>query len=229
MIKSQWESSAVHKRLKVIYPPFDASKLSAADKEPLEGEFKKNGNLVIGTIGRLSEEKRHVDLIKAFEKVSSVLPETKLLIVGDGYLRGYLEKIVEESDLREKVAFLGFQENVFKYLRKMDLFVLPSRTEGFGIALVEAMATGIPVIATSVGGIPEIVDNKINGLLVPPGQPSDLAEAIVKLLSHSALAKKMADNGRHKALTNFHPKRFIAQHEILYKDLASAKGLLQSN
>jgi glycosyltransferase involved in cell wall biosynthesis len=136
--------------------------------------------------------------------------------------------VVEQTDLREKVVFLGFQENVFKSLRKMDLFVLPSRTEGFGIALVEAMATGIPVIATSVGGIPEIVDDNINGILVPPGQPSDLAEAIITLLSNSDLAKKMADNGRQKALTNFHPKRFIAQHETLYQVMASAKGLLQA-
>jgi glycosyltransferase involved in cell wall biosynthesis len=221
-IKRQWENKDINDKIRVVYPPFDISKISHLS---LKRTFEKNGEWVIGTVGRLSEEKRHIDLLKAFVKVSKVFPNTRLLIVGDGYLRKVLEETAEKFNLCNKVTFVGFPENVFMFLKEMDLFVLPSRTEGAPVSILEAMVMGLPVIATTAGGIPEIVINNQTGLLVNIGNFDELASAVIKLLSNPEEMKKMGENGRHRVLTHFHPKQFIDQYESIYKALVSAKGL----
>lgn len=216
-IMKQWSDKDNVERFKVIYPPFDSSRLSDMKQSYPKKTDDKNEDMVIGIVGRLSEEKRHVDLLKAFVKVSAAFPKVSLLIVGDGYLRSRLEKKVESLNLQSKVTFAGFQENVFPLLREMDIFVLPSRTEGLGIVLLEAMSLRLPVIATNIGGIPEVVIHNETGILVPPERPSELARAIVKLLSDPEKMRKMGEQGRERVLKHFHPGNFIQQHENIYE------------
>jgi len=224
-IKRQWENKNTNRKIRVVYPPFDTSKISAIEYFPLRKDFKKNGEWVIGTVGRLSEEKRHIDLINAFVSVSKIFPKSKLLIVGDGYLRDKLEKSVDNLEVRNKIVFVGFKENVFQFLKEMDIFVFPSRTEGLGIVILEAMASGLPVVASNIGGIPEIVKHNETGVLVEPQKPSELAEAIIQLLKNPEKMHKMGDNGRKRVLTNFLPEHFINQQESIYKTLLMAKGI----
>jgi len=219
-IKKEWQDRNTKGKLTVIYPPFDIAKMPS-----LQGKsIKSNDNWVIGIVGRLSEEKRHIDLLKAFASISKKFPAATLLIVGDGYLRQDLERTANESGIREKVTFAGFQENVYEYLGKIDLFVLPSRTEGSPLSILEAMAMGLPVIATNIGGIPEIVINEVTGLLVTLENIDELSGAIAKLLSNPTMMQQMGENGKKRVLTYFHPGNFIDQHERLYKAQLSAKG-----
>ena len=219
-IKREWQERNTENKLAVIYPPFDIARLPALK----ERAIKKNGDWVIGIVGRLSEEKRHIDLLTAFADVLKKYPSTTLMIVGDGYLRNDLERKADELGIRKKVTFAGFQENVYEYLGKMDLFVLPSRTEGSPLSILEAMAMGLPVIATNIGGIPEIVIDKVTGLLVSLKNTDELSGAIVNLLSNPAMMQQMGENGKKRVMTYFHPGKFIEQHENLYKTQLSAKG-----
>ena len=224
-IKKQWENRVVGKKLKVIYPPFDVSKLENIKALSLKEKREKNGNWVVGTVGRLSEEKRHIDLIRAFVMISNVFPKAKLVIVGNGPLKNYLEKQAKQLALEHKIIFAGFQENVFDWLMEMDIFILCSRSEGLGIAIMEAMAAGLPVVATKVGGIPEIVINNETGVLVEPEKPSELAETVIKLLTNPEKMRKMGENGRARVLTNFLPEHFVVQHDSIYKTLLSTKEI----
>jgi glycosyltransferase involved in cell wall biosynthesis len=181
---------------------------------------------VVGIVGRLSEEKRHIDLLNAFEEVLKTFPDASLLIVGDGYLRKNLEKKVTEMHLANNITFTGFQENVFTYLKKMDVFVLPSRTEGTPLSILEAMSVGIPVIATNVGGIPEIVIDNETGLLVSPESPLDLANSIKKLLSNPRMMNKMGQKAKALVLQRFNPINFIREHEAVYKSLLIKKNIV---
>lgn len=219
-IKKEWQKRSIKDKLTVIYPPFDIAKLPSLKKKPI----KKNGDWIIGIVGRLSEEKRHIDLLKAFADVSLKFPAVTLQIVGDGYLRQDLERTAGELGISKIVTFTGFQENVYEYLEKMDLFVLPSRTEGSPLSILEAMAAGLPVISTNIGGIPEIVINNSTGLLVALENTDELSGAIVRLLSNPSAMKKMGENGRKRVMAHFHPGKFIEQHENIYKSQLSAKG-----
>lgn len=227
-IKKQWQNEKTKEKLAVVYPPFDMSKLSSSQEKAAQISPRGNGNWVIGTVGRLSEEKRHVDLLKAFVDISKKFPGVTLLIVGDGYLRQNLERRVDELGIKGKVTFTGFQENVYKFLGKMDIFVLPSRTEGSPLSIFEAMAIGLPVIATNIGGIPEIVINEVTGLLVALENTNELSRAIVKLLSNPDIMKKMGEEGRARVITHFHPNKFISHHESIYKELVNMHKCLNN-
>jgi glycosyltransferase involved in cell wall biosynthesis len=225
-IKRQWETKSTSDRIKVIYSPFDISKLSRIKEELSDKENYRTNGRVVGIVGRLSEEKRHIDLLNAFEEVLKTFPDARLLIVGDGYLRKNLEKKVTEMHLANNITFTGFQENVFTYLKKMDVFVLPSRTEGTPLSILEAMSVGIPVIATNVGGIPEIVIDNETGLLVSPESPLDLANSIKKLLSNPRMMNKMGQKAKALVLQRFNPINFIREHEAVYKSLLIKKNIV---
>lgn len=222
-IKKQWENDETRRRLKVIYSPFDMSQVPKMDHASAHNGVKTKGDWVIGIVGRLSEEKRHVDLIDAFKEISPLYPHARLLIVGDGYLRGKLERYADELAIRNKINFTGFVDTIAEYLEQMDIFVLPSRTEGSPISIMEAMVSGLPVISTKAGGIPEIVVDNETGLLVQPGQPQEIAKAIIRLLSHPDQMRTMGNKGRERIMTHFHPRHFISKHENIYSNLVAAK------
>jgi glycosyltransferase involved in cell wall biosynthesis len=130
-----------------------------------------------------------------------------------------LRKLVQDTGLGSSISFLGFCSNAFEMIGNLDIFVLPSRTEGCPIVALEAMAMGVPVIATNVGGTPELVRDNITGLLVQSNAPGDLAKAIVLLLTDRERAQRMGREGQRRAFEEFHPKSFIESVEHMYLEL----------
>jgi glycosyltransferase involved in cell wall biosynthesis len=168
------------------------------------------------TVARLRPEKGHDTLLEAAVRIVEVFPDVRLTIVGDGPLRADLEARVAGLGLEGRVRLAGHQEDVAAELREHDVFVLPSRSEAFPNSVIEAMATGLPVVASAVGGIPELVDHGRNGLLVPPGQSGELAEAVIGLLRRPSFARALGRKARVDVLTRYSFDRMVHQFEALY-------------
>lgn len=151
---------------------------------------------VVGIVARLTEQKGHTTLLKAMSEVVHQFPTVQLVIVGDGELFNELQQLVNKLEIAQQVCFLGYRENAAAMMAGFDIFVHPSRWEGFGLVFLEAMTASLPIVATQVGSIPEIVRQGETGLLVPVDDPTALANAICRLLSDRALARKMGQNGR---------------------------------
>jgi len=147
--------------------------------------------LVVGSVGWLTDIKGHEYLIEAIAKLKHEFPTLHLVIIGSGDRHDALLQQAELAGLRDAVHLLGHRDNVETCLAGMDLFVLPSLNEGMGRALIEAMAAGLPVIASRVGGIPSIIAHERNGLLVPPGDVGALAEALHRLLDRPEWARQL--------------------------------------
>lgn len=179
---------------------------------------------VIGTIARLSPEKAIDTLLAATRRVVAAIPSLTLLIVGDGPLEDDLRRQARELGLENAVRFLGFRPDVSVLMRLMDVFILPSRMESVGLVLLEAMAAGRPVVATTVGAIPEYVDQDRTGLLAPPDDPEALAGAIQRLLDDPALRTRLGAAGRVKAEAHFTLDRMVTQTIQLYCEAAGIQS-----
>jgi len=175
---------------------------------------------VLGIVGRLSEEKGGVDiLIRAVARLSKTNPNLRLLVVGDGPLRSSLEALAVRSAPSGTFIFTGTRNDVAQLLSAMDLFVLPSLNEALPIVVLEAMAAGLPVIATRVGGVPEIVDHEKTGLLVQPGSEDALHSALDRLISDPDLRAQLAQAGRVRVAADFTIERMVKRIEALYEEL----------
>ena len=183
---------------------------------------------VIGTVGRLSEEKGHVYLLKAAEKVLQKYPKVVFLIVGDGPLRKYLEE--NSSQIVDKLysqkacpknpfIFTGVRSDISTIYALMDIFVLPSLTEGLPMVLLEAMASQKPVIATDVGAVPKVFEHGRSGLLIEPGNVNSLAMAIMELLANPQKAQKMAKHARQKVEQEFSSDIMTEKYLDVYQDM----------
>jgi len=144
-------------------------------------------------VGRFDTPKNHEGLLYAFAQLLKKHPDTRLYLVGDGDLRGKIEALAEELDLQRLVTFCGMQSDVHPYLQNADIFVLPSKYEGMPMTIIEAMATGLPIVATDVGGIPDMVTNGKSALLVPC-EPAAIADACRKLILDPLLREKLGRN-----------------------------------
>lgn len=184
----------------------------------------RDGGFVIGTISRLDEPKKGLTvLLQALANVAGRdgVPAWQWLLVGEGPARDRLRTLAAELGLSGQVVFAGMRRDVASLLPAMDLFVCPSLYEGFGIAIVEAMAAGRPVIASAAGGIPEIVVHEETGLLVPPGDAVALADAIVALLTRPDRARAMGARGRERAREKFSIASAVRRHQQLYESLSA--------
>ncbi len=180
--------------------------------------------LVIGTVGRLAAVKDQVTLIRAFARLVGQLPNEmagslRLVLVGDGPERAALEGLVRELSLGERVWLAGDQSDVPEWLRTFDIFVLPSLGEGISNTILEAMATGLPVVATRVGGNPELVTPEESGLLVPPGDSDALAGALARLVGDGGLRQAMGEAGLARVRRDFHWERTVARYLEVYDGL----------
>ena len=156
--------------------------------------------------------------------VISEIPDSELVIVGDGVMRRELEELSRKYEVKGHVKFVGFVDENLKplYYKAADVFCLPSiiTSESFGIVNLEAMACGVPVVASKIGGIPDVVKNGKTGILVPPRDPKALAEAIICLLQDENVRRKMGRNARKKA-ENYSWKRIAEKYERVYEELIS--------
>lgn len=180
-----------------------------------------NANFWFGTLGRLSEVKNHERLIDAFGKVVRKYPKTVLLIAGVGHLEKRLKEKVEEKSLEENIFFLGFRDDAPEVLRCLDTFLLPSLREGLPLSMIEAMATGLPVIASEAGGIPEVFASEKFGFLIDPMDVERLSAAmntIISLPSDERLT--LGESSRKRALDHFQAKRMVKEYEAFYDKLS---------
>ena len=176
---------------------------------------------LVGAVANLFPRKGYEHLIRAVHLAAPNVPTVGCLIVGEGDpgYRAGLDALTRDLGLAGRVVFAGFQSDVFPYLAAMDLFVLPSVMEGFGIALLEAMAMGRPVVATKVGGVPEVVEEGVTGLLVPPADPASLARAIVRLAEAPELRRQLGGAGAERVRERFHVTRMSEQLQGVYEEL----------
>ena len=181
----------------------------------------KKQALVIGAVGSLTKEKGHSYLLKAVPKVVQGFPEAIFLLVGDGEERPSLEKMVSKLGIKDKIIFAGARKDVPQLLPMLDVFVLPSLNEGLPMALLEAQAARIPVIATRVGAIPKVVKDGVTGALMPPKDPGAIAKAVIQILFDKKVAAAMAEKGFERILNNFSCKKMASKYLSLYKELLS--------
>lgn len=182
---------------------------------------KENKELKILFVSRLVHRKGPHLLVRAFKRVVKKYDNVALVFVGSGYMRGTLEELAMSLNITEKVKFLGdvSDEILPQVYSESDIFVLPSlHAESFGLVLLEAMASGLPVVATSVGGIPEVLEDGKEGFLVKPDE-KNIAEALIKLLEDKDLREKMGKNGRKKVVENYDWKNVCEKIEETYREL----------
>lgn len=179
---------------------------------------------VIGTVGNLYAVKGHTYLLRALPFVLHVHPRTTFIIVGRGDQEVALKEEALHLGIENHVRFLGVREDVQRLLSIMDAFVLPSLSEGLSIALLEAMAAGKPVVATKVGGNPEVVLDGTTGYLVPAQAPHALADSLVKLLTNQSLARQFGESGKQRVLSHFSLSQTVKQYQELYESLLIQQG-----
>jgi glycosyltransferase involved in cell wall biosynthesis len=174
---------------------------------------------VIGTVGRLEPVKDQVTLLYAFKIILQQFPNSKLVITGDGSLASVLKNTAASLRISNSVLFLGLRDDILELLGTMDIFVLPSISEGTSCTLLEAMSCGLPVVATNVGGNPELVLDNETGVLVPKQDSKKLSHAIITLLTNSDLRTKMSLSGRERIVQGFSLYKMIDNLKNLYNSL----------
>jgi glycosyltransferase involved in cell wall biosynthesis len=180
---------------------------------------------LLGVVGRLETVKGHMYLIDAFAHLAYSLPNTILLIIGDGSLRAELEVAVARHQLTERVRFLGIRRDVPRLLVALDLCVHPSLREGMPNAIMEAMAAGCPVVASDVGGIKELLIDGESGWLVPPQDSTALAAALQDALTNRAEAHRRGAAAARRVMQYFSFDAMVQSYDELYRRLLSSKGI----
>lgn len=174
---------------------------------------------LVGFVGRLNWAKDLPTLIRAFAQLLQTLPDIGLVLVGDGALRGELTALADREGVSERVRFLGDRSDVRILLRGFDVFAMSSVTEGYSIALLEAAASGLPIVATDVGGNSEITRDGVNGRIVAAGDPFALARALKDVLADPVAAEAMGLRGRAWALDQAGVPRMVERYRVLYESL----------
>jgi glycosyltransferase involved in cell wall biosynthesis len=165
------------------------------------------------------DHKGHRYLIRAATQIVREMPDVRIVILGEGERRSELTELIKQSNLERHVLLPGFRPDVLSLLKTFELFVMPSVTEGLGTSLLDAMACRRAIVASRVGGIPEVVAHGETGLLVPPKDPDALAGAIQRVLGDSDLAARLARAGRTRVEQRFTTERMVAETVGVYERL----------
>jgi glycosyltransferase involved in cell wall biosynthesis len=182
-------------------------------------------DLLFVCVARLDLQKNHRDLLQAFAAGLAQLTNCRLLLAGDGYLRSELERRARDLGISGQVHFLGRREDVPELLAACDVFVLASLWEGNPLSVMEAMAAGLPVVATSAGGVPELVDSGTHGIIVPSGELPALARALVRMANDRSLRQSMGAAAAAHARNRFDDRRMVEAYESLYNQFLSSVPL----
>lgn len=178
---------------------------------------------VVGCIGRFEPQKAIDDFLRAAKIVKNIFPRVRFLLVGDGFLRGELKSLVRQLGIEADVVFTGWQQDIKPFVEAMDVVCIPSLWEALPFLHVEVMALGRPIVATRVGGVPEVVEDRKTGLLVPPSDPQALADGVIHLLSDREWAQVMGSAGRERVRRCFSVGEMIQQYESLYLGLCEGR------
>ncbi len=208
-------------KVETILNGIDLSKFNInIDEEEKRKQLDVNNKkFLICTIASLSPHKGIKDLIIAFDKIRKKIPNIDLLIVGSGPQKKELEEKARKLKILKNIKFLGTRDDIPEILKIVDLFVLPSYSEPFGLVILEAMASRKPVVGTSVGGIKDIIKDGETGFIVPPGNSQKLADAIIKTIKDPQKAKIMGESGRKRLEKYFTSEIMVIKTANLYKEL----------
>ncbi len=198
---------------------FDPGTIDQDCRKECVKKFQVEGSPLLGIAARLTKQKGHPVLIRAFSQLLRDWPDARLLIAGDGEERSTLEILTSDLGLCEKVIFLGPIRNVREFLSILDMFVHPSIFEGLGIAVIEAMSMGLPIVATRVDGLCELISDGVEGLLVEHSNPGELCQAMNRILGNPALGAKLGSQARTKAVDQFSLKTMVQKYQELYLDM----------
>jgi len=184
---------------------------------------------VVGTVGRLNEIKRQDILLEAFSRVHAKVPKAHLLIVGDGPLMSELRDLAQKLKVDDAVHFAGYQQRPEAYLAAMDVFALTSRSEGMPLVVLEAWATGVPVVASAVGGLPAMIDHDRTGRLFPPSDVESLASELRHLLTKRHDRQRLAEAGLREVTERYDVAQMARAYDGHYHQLlAGAHSLTHS-
>jgi glycosyltransferase involved in cell wall biosynthesis len=205
-------------RVVAIRNGIDLRRFQAISGEGVRTEFRiASDRVLIAIVGRLSPAKAHQDLFLAFARIA---PEIRrkfvCLVVGEGDLRSLLEAEVKRLDLDDNVIFTGLRRDVPRLLKTIDLFVMSSRWEGLPIALLEAMACGVAPLSTSVGGIPGVIEDGVNGALVESGDIAAMAEQLERLIASPELRTRLGARAKEDVLRCYDVQRTAEAYDALY-------------
>jgi glycosyltransferase involved in cell wall biosynthesis len=182
-------------------------------------------DFVIGIVGRLVPVKDHNTFLRAAAKVAAKRSDARFVIVGDGELRAKLEEQASALGLQGLAHFTGWRRDLMSIYADLDLIVLSSRNEGTPVSIIEGSAAGKPVVATKVGGIPDLIEDGWNGLLVPPQDPDALADSMLKILDNPDLAQTFASRSKERVREKYDIARLRTELQMLYIRLLGAKGI----
>lgn len=200
------------------------------DRDRLRRERGYEGDdRVVAAVGRFDPVKNYPLLIAAFEEVARRNAQARLLLIGTGAGRGNIEREVERRHLGSVVRFAGYRDDVEDWLATADVFVHPSLSEGMTNAALEAMATGLPIVATRVGGLQEIVVDGVTGRLIPGGDAAALAAAMTFYCADTMARAEHGRAGRARVLAEFTPQAMITGYVTLYEDMLARRGMLPSD
>ncbi len=209
---------AVAPAAKTVVVPLglDLDRLLALDLPSATPASRSGDEVVIGYAGRMVPVKALPTLLRAFARAVAVAPRLRLVLAGDGPEREAAEALVDTLGVRTQVQFIGWVSDLPGFYASLDIFALSSINEGTPVAVIEAMAAGRPVVATAVGGVPDVVEDGASGLLAPSGDVDAMAAAFVRLASDTPLRHSMGHAGRHLVLQRYSHRRLVADVEALY-------------
>jgi len=210
------ESKVVTVRGAVDLVRFETGADRAAVRDELRVETDAS---VAAVVGRLCEGKGLATALRIVRLVAERVPRFRLVIVGGGPLEERLLQIVRDEELTESVRLVGPRDDVPRLLLAVDLLLVASESETAGLSALEGMAAGLPVVATAVGGLTEAVEPGVTGLLVPPGDPRALADAVVEVLTHPELARELGARGRDRVASEFSTEKLVARMTSIYEEL----------
>ncbi len=206
-------------QLVVIHNGVNPQPFGQADGARARQQWGLEGTLVLTFVGRLATPKDPLILLKAIQNLS----ESKLILVGYGPLQPRVKRFIRQNGLANRVVLAGERRDIPEILAASDVFVFPSRWEGLPLTIIEAMMAGLPVVASRVGGLPELVEEGVTGFLVPPGDPQGLAKVLQRLLDDEELRRCMGEAGRQRALGNFTLDRMLHETHRVYEEVVGLR------
>lgn len=212
-----WVSS---ERTSVVYNGIDGRAFSEAEPADLG---VPEGSLAIGFVGRFVEWKGVMTVAEAWPKVAAALPDAHLVLVGEGEME---EEMRARLDGTERVAWTGFRHDIPAVMQALDVLAYPSTMEGFGLAAAEAMAARLPVVGANACALPEVIEDGGTGILVPPRDPTALADALVRLGRDGGLREEMGSRGRERVRRRFARSRMVDEYEACLRTVANGRDRL---
>jgi glycosyltransferase involved in cell wall biosynthesis len=209
-------------RIEIIYNGVRTSPVQLTDvqRSALRRELGVGDEeFVVIQVARLDSIKDHSTALKAVCLAAGQYPALCLALVGDGPEREHIEQLIAELGLQHRVQMLGQRRDVPDLLAAADAFLLSSLSEGIPVTIIEAMAAGLPVASTKVGGVPEVIDDEVTGLLAPAGDAAKLAAAIVRLATDETLRTKLAANGKKRAENRFSEAEMVQRYDCIYAEM----------